>query len=335
MAGARGVAAKRHRSMRLLALILTAVSLAAWPVAAASLRIKANPVPLTFNDPTLTRTGKLEFLTGLVLSSDHPKFGGLSGLAVSDDGTRLLAIGDRGVWVTASIEHRNGLPTGLTDAEISPILNMGGQPLTGDFADAEGLIVDEHDGRFVRATVSFEREARLGKYDLGKEGFLARPTDIPLPAEPVPPRYNKGVEGITELEGGLLAMTEQTLDPNGNIAGWIGGLPLTLRKIGSYHLTDLDTLPDGRLLTLERHYTRGGGPGMRMRLIDPITVKPGAILGGEIIIDLNAGFSIDNMEGLTSRRAPDGSTWIYVVSDDNFNAVQRTLLLVFRLMPAK
>jgi len=90
-------------------------------------------------------------------------------------------------------------------------------------------------------------------------------------------------------------------------------------------------LPEGRLLTLERRFTYVGGPGMQMRIIDPDTVRPGAVLDGEIIIDLNAAYSIDNMEGLSTRQADDGSTWIYAISDNNFSAAQRTVLLVFRL----
>jgi hypothetical protein len=41
---------------------------------------------------------------------------------------------------------------------------------------------------------------------------------------------------------------------------------------------------------------------------------------------------IDNMEGLALRRGADGKTFLYMISDDNYNhAFQRTLLLMFEL----
>ena len=41
--------------------------------------------------------------------------------------------------------------------------------------------------------------------------------------------------------------------------------------------------------------------------------------------------SVDNMEALDIRRAADGALWLYLLSDDNANPLQRTLLMVFRL----
>ncbi len=41
--------------------------------------------------------------------------------------------------------------------------------------------------------------------------------------------------------------------------------------------------------------------------------------------------SVDNLEGVAARRAKTGETLLYLVSDDNFRATQRTLLLVFAL----
>jgi hypothetical protein len=43
--------------------------------------------------------------------------------------------------------------------------------------------------------------------------------------------------------------------------------------------------------------------------------------------------SVDNMEGLAVREDA-GGTIIYLISDDNFNPIQRTLLMKFRLEPA-
>jgi len=41
--------------------------------------------------------------------------------------------------------------------------------------------------------------------------------------------------------------------------------------------------------------------------------------------------TVDNFEGIATRRGPKGETLIYLVSDDNFRSGQRTLLLMFAL----
>ena len=45
----------------------------------------------------------------------------------------------------------------------------------------------------------------------------------------------------------------------------------------------------------------------------------------------SAGQSVDNMEGLAVRQDADGRVFAYLVSDDNFNPLQRTLLFMFEL----
>ena len=42
---------------------------------------------------------------------------------------------------------------------------------------------------------------------------------------------------------------------------------------------------------------------------------------------------MDNFEGVAVATPAGGSTIVLIVSDDNFSALQRTLLLAFRLTP--
>jgi hypothetical protein len=39
--------------------------------------------------------------------------------------------------------------------------------------------------------------------------------------------------------------------------------------------------------------------------------------------------TVDNFEGIAAKEMPDGRVRLYLISDDNFSANQRTLLMVF------
>ena len=44
---------------------------------------------------------------------------------------------------------------------------------------------------------------------------------------------------------------------------------------------------------------------------------------------MNLLVTIDNFEGIAARQMPDGRVRLFIVSDDNFSASQRTLLMVY------
>jgi hypothetical protein len=54
-------------------------------------------------------------------------------------------------------------------------------------------------------------------------------------------------------------------------------------------------------------------------------------LSGTTLAVLRPPMTLDNMEGVAARRTAAGETLLYLISDDNFRAGQRTLLLVFAL----
>src|SRR3989442_15554506 len=108
---------------RPLLLLLLEASLGAEP-----LTIRSAPVPLNPQDPTQRTVGRLRYLGGQHLTSDHPRFGGWSSLRLGADGTRLTAISDEGMWLTARIVHdKAGFLAGLEGAAIGPPPALGGR----------------------------------------------------------------------------------------------------------------------------------------------------------------------------------------------------------------
>jgi len=61
-------------------------------------------------------------------------------------------------------------------------------------------------------------------------------------------------------------------------------------------------------------------------------IKSGAAVDGAVLIFADMGHQIDNMEGLAVHRAADGAIVLTLISDDNFSALQRTVLLQFTLV---
>jgi hypothetical protein len=74
------------------------------------------------------------------------------------------------------------------------------------------------------------------------------------------------------------------------------------------------------------------GLGMRLLRVAARDIAPGRTVTGRELLTADWSWEIDNMEGLAVDRAPDGSTILTLVSDDNGNWFQRTVLLRFRLL---
>ena len=65
--------------------------------------------------------GPLAWRGGLELFSSEEKFGGLSGLALSDDCKNLVAVSDAGRWFRATLSYDGKMLAGLGAAELAPL----------------------------------------------------------------------------------------------------------------------------------------------------------------------------------------------------------------------
>lgn len=286
--------------------------------------------------PDQRRFGALQFRSGLVLSSGHPRFGGLSGVACLNGGRDLVAVTDRGYWLTAKIASSGGKLTGLDEVEMAAILGGSGRPLTrSGLYDTESLCI--HDGV---AYVGIERKHEIARFDWARDGVEARARPVSLPPELKRLPRNRGLEAlgvmpVGPLKGALIAIAERSGKEDEPTLGAILGGPqpglFKLARHNGYDITDLAFLPSGDMLVLERWYQPLRGVGMRMRRIAGRDIRPGALVDGPRLIEADLGFEIDNMEGL-SVHSEEGRTVLTLISDDNFSFLQRTLLLEFELL---
>jgi hypothetical protein len=104
----------------------------------------------------------------------------------------------------------------------------------------------------------------------------------------------------------------------------------SVMRADGFDTTDLDFLPNGDLLILERFFSPRRGVAMRLKRVKRAEIRPDAVITAEVLATLDNTHHVDNMEGLSVHRGPDGGTVLTIVSDDNFSIAQRTLLLQFR-----
>jgi hypothetical protein len=307
-----------------------ALALPTAPVAAQSV-MSATPIALDPDDETRTRVGSLDFLAGFVLHRKDDRFRELSGLAIDAAGRTLLAVTDEGDRVRIPLFHGpDGRITGFGYATLGPLPGDDGRPLDGRDGGAEGLT--PYGTGFA---VSFEDPNRVALYPDGLDApsrILAGPAALGrMPT-------NQGLEGIAGLpDGSLVGLVEGERGP-GEHAGVLvapdGSLArFVYRTEEDFKPTDIALLPDGSLLVLERRFQASNPLGIAARLIRLAreAIAPGAVVEGREEAFFALPLSIDNFEGLAAREGPGGATLLYIVSDDNFNPLQRTILLQFRL----
>src|SRR5262249_25728448 len=104
-----------------------------------------------------------------------------------------------------------------------------------------------------------------------------------------------------------------------------------VKRSADFDVSDAALLPSGDLLVLERKFSWTAGLFIRIRRLKLADVRPGALVDGPVLFEADLGNALHNMEGLSVHRSASGETVLTMISDDNFSALQRTLLLQFTL----
>ncbi|QQO15313.1 esterase-like activity of phytase family protein [Bradyrhizobium diazoefficiens] len=306
-----------------------------------SIEVNARPIPsFEPRDRARVRFGSLQYRSGLVLTSPHRGFGGLSALRFLDSkGERFLALSDQGSWFTGRIRYSGGKMVALDDVEAAPMLNAEGRPITEkrNWYDTESLA---RDGNVFY--VGLERVNQIMRFDFARGGMQARGEVVPTPAAIRKLPDNKGLEALVfvpkgqPLAGTLIAFSERGLDADGNLLAFLIGGPtpgqFSVRRTEKFDISDAVLLPSGELLILERKFSWFTGVNIRIRAIPLKSIAPGALVDGPALFAADLGHEIDNMEGIDAHVTAEGETVLTLVSDDNFSMLQRTLLLQFALV---
>jgi len=267
-------------------------------------------VPVTYTElpANSVNVAPLKLAGAWELSSPDPRFGGFSGLAV--DQGRLLALTDQGFIA------RLAKPDEAHGKAIIQALPDG--PSSGHHSwnrDTEALARDPSGRGW---WVAFEKHHELWLFDAAFRRGLKR---VRLGAWRWP--TNLGVEGLIARPGPELLIFPEASDrmfrmrENRAMAVDLQGRQLLISEAVS--------LPGGGILAIERSFSPWG---FENRLVGLLPSGSGYRIDRRIRMELRP---LDNIEGMAAESLPDGSTRLWMISDDNFQRPLRTLLLAVDL----
>jgi len=262
------------------------------------------------------------------------KFSEISDLAYDKRTQKLFMISDEGrlfvfhAVFSDKIEELKGI-------DAARLTKKGGKAFKKWRRDSEGMTLDGK-GRLL---ISFEGKAKIGWFHKNSEKIGQRIKKYPLPKQLRSPKNyrsrNKSLEALAwHRKYGVLTVAEWPLKKdnkkrqtvyalNGRV--WHFKAELEARSA----VSAIEVMDDGNLLVLERSYTG---------LMDPFIVTLKKVYLNrchktwcetEILLKMNShkGWNVDNFEGL----ARVGRHRYVMVSDDNDNFFQKTLLIYFEV----
>ena len=280
--------------------------------------------------------------------------GNFSALALDRDGS-LAALSDRSALFR--LDART-----LAPKSVVPLADENGAAL-----DSEGLVI-EHDGTRL---ITSETEPSVRRYSTDGRILDRLPVPSSLLVAPAGrATTNQTFEGLTLLPGGRTLLASMEYAISGDSAGIVRFQTWTRTRGDHFRLAaqyayrtdtglgvpEVQALPDGRLLVLERGFTPGVGNTVRLYLADPrhatdtsgienLTGQDGVrLVKKTLLTDIAACPTLgatakqpqpnpllDNIEGMVVTGHDKGRLKVLLVSDDNQNAVQTTRFSYLRV----
>ena len=249
---------------------------------------------------------------------------GLSGVEITENGNGFYAISDRGWWLEASLQRKNGRVSGVEIKRMAGMKGPDGLPVSarrvGDWSDAEGLALTA-DGT---AWVAFERWAHVWKYDqpFGKAQWTK---DHPTFFDHAD---NWQLEAIAvSPDGTVIAFSEKPLQDGFPIYRlqadntWIidGYLP----EEDVFAIVGADFAPDGSLYILERKLVVGLWWQNRVRRVRLDGSEDTVLWTGD-------RGEFGNLEGISVWEDSQGLRFT-MISDNNGRETNPTEIVEFRL----
>ncbi|MEM6474576.1 MAG: esterase-like activity of phytase family protein [Pseudomonadota bacterium] len=256
-------------------------------------------------------------------NADTLLFGGFSALLALGP-SQLIAFSDRGARFELTVPGKASMTRKVDLQPVEP-------ERFNELWDIESATRDPATGEY---WLGYENTHAIRRFSRSSQKGPVRILD-----DEVDWTINKGAEAMVRLADGRFMIV-----PEGSDEGLIfsddpaeGGnfkaFPFE-NPDPNYAVTDMTQLPDGRLLLLMRKVASGFPPFASLLAIgDPPMAGQRGPWKPEIALDLTKMVPRENYEGIAAIADDDGGLSIWLLSDDNFAAFQRTLLVKLRFDP--
>lgn len=275
------------------------------------------------------QTGEARIAGGWVLESDYPGFGSYSALVTLGEG-RLFAGSDTGGML--------GFAAPGSRSERPQMGRFAGRRQPNKYlADIEGMTRDPVTGR---VWVSYEGRNAIERFE---PGFTGARQVRPVAMRDWP--GNTGPETLLRLsDGRFLVLSEARsrwfgsehpalLFPSDPVEG-AAPIQFAFESSDGFRPVDAAELPDGRVALLMRRFD-WLPPGFQTRVLiaDPAEIRPGGRWTARTIAAIDMSGPAENYEGLAVEPLSGEAVRLWLISDANRSAIQRTQLLALDWRP--
>jgi len=262
------------------------------------------------------------------------KFAELSDLAYEEGTKTLYLVGDKGSLFSFQASFSDKIE-GLEALDAVRLKNKKGKDLRKWKRDSEGVTLDA-DGKLF---ISFEGEAKIASFHKDGEHYGSMIGKYKLPKVLRSTTHyrskNKSLESVAwHPKHGILTATEWPLKKYDKKKQTIYALSgkkwhFKAEPEGRSGLSAMEVMDDGNVLVMERSYTGLSNPFIiTLKKVYLQNVKE-KMCKTKVLAKFNSskGWLLDNFEGL----ARVGTNRYVMISDDNDNFFQQTLLIYFEV----
>jgi Esterase-like activity of phytase len=255
--------------------------------------------------------------------ADSLLFGGFSALLALGD-HQLRAFSDRGARFTLTEPDR---PAPEPDGRPVLVRQLVVPAYAHDLWDIESATRDPVSARY---WLAYENHHAIYRFTVA-----SAPDGIRDLENKVDWTANSGAEAMVRLSDGRFVVLPEGEDyglifPGDPVKGAKPARFAFRNPAPGFAATDVAELPDGRLLMVMRDLA-WGYPIFTSRLVIGAAPRAGGVFAPETALQLDPTIPRENYEGIAVRPRSDGRIDVWLISDDNKSAMQRTLLakLVF------
>lgn len=267
----------------------------------------------------------------------------LSDLAWDEDNQLLYAISDEGFLYHLRLTLEDDKIKDLEVLFATTLKDKSGRKLRGKYADSEGLTIIKGNNGIKgdsQLIISFEDKPRLAYYT--PNGEIIGKVQIPriLKKKKYYRSKNKALESVTfHPKYGVLTASEYPLKKYRknyqSIFSSTGKIwHFSASQATNSAITGMEVLPNGDVLVLERAYQNPIIPiNINLHRVKLNQCNKNNECKKQTIAHFDGadGWLLDNFEGITHFK---GNKY-FMVSDDNRNPLQKTILVLFEIKQAK